>query len=69
MNPNFDIYGVYIPTLAVIALVSYVIHAVLKRALAYIRFYRIVWHRPLFDLAMYVCILSALALSLNRVFP
>jgi len=67
MRPDIDIYGVFIPTLGVIALVAYLLNAILRRVLASVGFYRLVWHRPLFDTAMYFCLLGAIALSLNKV--
>ena len=67
MRPDIDIYGVFIPTLGAIALVAYLLNAVLRRLLASVGFYRLVWHRPLFDTAMYFCLLGAIALSLNEV--
>ena len=59
MITDVNIYGVYIPTLAAIALVCFFLNAILRRVLAYIGFYRLVWHRPLFDLALYVVVLGA----------
>jgi hypothetical protein len=67
MRPEIDLYGVFIPTLGAVAFISFLLNAVLRRLLATIGFYRIVWHRPLFDTAMYVCILGVLTLSINRI--
>jgi hypothetical protein len=67
MRPDIDIYGVFLPTLGAIAFAAYLLNAILRRALAYVGFYRLVWHRPLFDTAMYFCLLGAIALSLNKV--
>ncbi|MBJ6132831.1 DUF1656 domain-containing protein [Ochrobactrum sp. Q0168] len=67
MRPELDIYGIYIPTLGVLALGAYVLNTIMQRLLARVRFYRFVWHRPLFDAAMYFCILGAAALILNGI--
>ncbi|EPE98046.1 DUF1656 domain-containing protein [Rhizobium grahamii] len=67
MRPDIDIYGVFIPTLGAIAFAAYLLNSVLRRVLASAGFYRLVWHRPLFDTAMYFCLLGAIALSLNKV--
>ncbi|CAN7420853.1 MAG: DUF1656 domain-containing protein [Rhizobium sp.] len=67
MRPDIDIYGVFIPTLGAIAFAAYLLNAILRRLLASVGFYRLVWHRPLFDTAMYFCLLGAIALSLNKV--
>jgi hypothetical protein len=67
MRPEVDIYGVYIPTLGAMAIVAFFINAILRRGLAAAGFYRLVWHRPLFDTAMFFCLLGALALTINRI--
>jgi hypothetical protein len=67
MRPDIDIYGVFLPTLGAIAFAAYLLNAILRKALAYVGFYRLVWHRPLFDTAMYFCLLGVIALSLNKV--
>jgi hypothetical protein len=67
MTTDVNIYGVYIPTLGAIALVCFFLNAILRRMLAYIGFYRLVWHRPLFDTAMYFCLLGVITLSINRI--
>lgn len=66
MQPELDIYGIYIPTLGVLALGAYFANTIMQRLLARARFYRFVWHRPpLFDAAMYFCILGSAAVILN----
>jgi uncharacterized membrane protein len=67
MRPEVDIYGVYIPTLGAMAIVAFFLSAILRRALAAVGFYRLVWHRPLFDTAMFFCLLGAMALIINRI--
>jgi hypothetical protein len=67
MSPEIDIYGVFIPTLGAIAFVSFLLFMVLRRVLSRVGFYRIVWHRPLFDVAIYVCLFGFLTLSINRI--
>jgi hypothetical protein len=67
MRPEIDLYGVFVPTLAAIAVAAFILNSILRRMLAFVGFYRLVWHRPLFDTAMYFCLLGALALSLNKV--
>jgi len=56
---ELDISGVFLPTLLVMMLASYVlflgIHAVLNR----VHFYRLVWHRALFNVALYAVLLGA----------
>jgi hypothetical protein len=59
MNSELNIYGVFVPALFAWALIALALGSVLRHALAWIGFYRLVWHRPLFDLAFYVVLLGA----------
>lgn len=67
MRPELDIYGIYIPTLGALALISFAINIVAQRVLARVGFYRFVWHRPLFDAAMYVCFLGLFVVIANGI--
>ena len=58
MTGELDIYGVFIPSLAAWMLVAVLISLGVRRLLASVGFYRLVWHRPLFDLALYVVLLG-----------
>jgi hypothetical protein len=58
MTGELDIYGVFVPSLAAWMLVAFLVSLVLRRILAATGFYRLVWHRPLFDLALYVVLLG-----------
>ena len=59
MMGEFDLYGVFVPSLAAWMLLALLISLPLRRLLAWSGFYRLVWHRPLFDLALYVVLLGA----------
>ena len=60
MIGEFDIYGVYFPAFAVFAAIAFLLQVlVINRCLRAIGFYRLVWHRALFDLAIYVILLGA----------
>jgi len=59
MTGELDIYGVFVPSLAAWMLLAFLISLAVRQALARIGFYRLVWHRPLFDLALYVVLLGA----------
>ena len=59
MIAEFDIYGVFVPALLVFAIVALLLLLALTRLLAAIGFYRYVWHRPLFDLALGVILFGA----------
>jgi len=60
MLGELDIYGVYVPGLLGLMLVTLLFNVVLRRALSWIGLYAIVWHRGLFDVALYVVTLGAI---------
>ncbi|CAM5765411.1 hypothetical protein LMIY3S_01474 [Labrys miyagiensis] len=60
MNADIDIFGVYVPSLMVLALAAIAIDLFARTVLAKAGFYRLVWHRSLFDLALFVIVLSGL---------
>jgi hypothetical protein len=59
MIGDVDISGVFLPTFLVLMGITYllylVVHAVLSRA----HFYRLVWHRALFNVGLYALLLGA----------
>ena len=57
MIGEFDIYGVYFPAFAVFAAIALLLQIAINRLLSAFGFYRLVWHRALFDLAIYVILL------------
>ncbi|MBA1190932.1 DUF1656 domain-containing protein [Pseudomonas entomophila] len=58
MIGDVDISGVFLPTLLVMMIATYLlflgVHAVLVR----LGFYRLVWHRALFNVALYAVLLG-----------
>jgi hypothetical protein len=62
MTSDLDVYGVFLPALFAWMLLAFVISLPLRRLLAWSGFYRLVWHRPLFDIAFYVVLLGAVVL-------
>lgn len=59
MIGELDISGVFLPTLLVMMIGTYLlflgVHAVLVR----VHFYRLVWHRALFNVGLYALLLGA----------
>ncbi|MFF7706580.1 DUF1656 domain-containing protein [Pseudomonas sp. NPDC007930] len=59
MIGELDIGGIFLPTLLGIMALAYglflVVHALLNR----VHFYRLVWHRALFNVALYTVLLGA----------
>ena len=58
MIGEFDIYGVLVPALLVWLVVAYGVYAIARTALSATGAYRFIWHRPLFDVALYVILLG-----------
>ena len=69
MIGEFDIYGVYFPAFAVFAAIAFLLQIVIKRPLDAIGFYRLVWHRALFDLAIYVILLGVVTAAGVAILP
>ncbi|GGP24096.1 DUF1656 domain-containing protein [Silvimonas iriomotensis] len=59
MSGEIDIYGVYIPSLLAWMVIAFFVTGGLRFVLARIGFYKLVWHRSLFNLALYVLVLGA----------
>jgi hypothetical protein len=54
MMEEIDLYGVFIPSLLVWMVFAFVALLLLRRVLTALGVYTYVWHRPLFDIALYV---------------
>ncbi len=69
MSGEFDLYGVYVPSLLVWMLAAFLITAGVRAVLARVGFYRAVWHRSLFNLALYAIVLGGVVHLAGRVAP
>jgi Protein of unknown function (DUF1656) len=69
MIGEFDIYGVYVPSLVVFAAIAFLLQVATKRTLDASGLYRFVWHRPLFDFAVYVILLGAVTAAGSTLMP
>jgi uncharacterized membrane protein len=56
MRAEIDIFGVFFSPLLAFAVVAWVLTAIATLLLAWAGFYRLVWHRALFDLALFVAV-------------
>jgi hypothetical protein len=65
MIGEVDLYGVLVPPLLVWLGGGLLVSAVLRFGLNRAGFYRFVWHRPLFDLAILVIATGAVAMLAN----
>lgn len=58
MIEEIDIYGVFLPSLLVWMVLAFVLAQAVRWALSRAGAYAHIWHRPLFDIALYVIILG-----------
>jgi uncharacterized protein DUF1656 len=58
MRYELDIAGVLVPSLLLWLVVAYVLSALLSAQVRRLGLYRLVWHRALFDFAVFVCLLG-----------
>ncbi|HJH20933.1 MULTISPECIES: DUF1656 domain-containing protein [Pseudomonas] len=59
MIGDLDISGVFLPTLLVLMGITYVLFLVVHGLLTRMHFYRLVWHRALFNVGLYALLLGA----------
>jgi len=56
---DLDISGVFLPTLLVLMGITYVLYLGVHAVLTRLHFYRLVWHRALFNVGLYALLLGA----------
>lgn len=66
MPPEIDFYGVLLPSLLPVFLLSLVAMVVLDLAIGRAGLYRRLWHPSLFRFALFVCLFGAAGLWLIR---
>ena len=59
MIGELDVSGIFLPTLLVIMVITYLLFLVVHGVLNRLHFYRLVWHRALFNVALYAVLLGA----------
>lgn len=64
MNPEIAIYGLYVPSILLLALMALACSRALAWVFGRLGLYRLVWHPALFDVALFVILLG----GLNSVF-
>jgi hypothetical protein len=57
---SLEFLGFYLPPLMIWIGLALILLAVLRRLLERLDFYRFVWHRPLFNLALYVLLVGGI---------
>lgn len=63
---DIDLYGVFVPALLVWAVVAFLVNLVLRRLIGALGLYRLVWHRALFDLCLYLVCLGGVVTLAGR---
>ena len=66
MIGELNVYGVFVPSLLVCVAAALPLTAGLRRLLRWFGFYRLVWHRPQFDLALLIIVLGAVVAVATR---
>ncbi|MCK8783124.1 DUF1656 domain-containing protein [Roseomonas sp. NAR14] len=67
MIAEIDIYGIFVPALLVWSVIALAVSALLRRLLDRIGLYRLVWHRALFDFALFVIVLGGVYAAAGRI--
>ncbi len=62
MMAQIEFYGVYFPTLLPLLLIAFSVTSLIRMALSQLGMYRYIWHRALFNLALYLTVLGAAVL-------
>ena len=66
MIKEIDIGGVYISPFLAWAVVALIINAVLMRLFTRLGLYRVIWHRYLFDAAVFLILFTAITFFMSR---
>ncbi|WP_454919166.1 DUF1656 domain-containing protein [Xanthobacter sediminis] len=67
MPAEIDIFGVYLPTFLLLALVAMGVTRLISRGLTRAGLGRLIWHRALFDLAVFILVTGAGYFLLERI--
>jgi hypothetical protein len=65
MIGEIDVAGVFIPALLVWTLVALALNSLLGGLLRRLGFYKLVWHPPLFDMALFLMLLGGVVATAN----
>jgi len=66
MTAELSLYGLYIPTLLLLAILALVCTRALGRLLMRLGFYRLVWHPALFEFALFFIVLGSFSILLTN---
>jgi hypothetical protein len=66
MIADISLYGIYVPSLLLLSLLSLAASRTIRALLARLGFYRLVWHPALFDAALFMIVLGGLSLLFSN---
>lgn len=66
MPLELNVLELYLPTLMLLLGISTLLAWLMDRALIALNLYRFFWHPPLARLSLFICLFSALALTIYR---
>ncbi|ACC74538.1 DUF1656 domain-containing protein [Paraburkholderia phymatum] len=66
MIGEIDVLGVFVPAVLVLMFIAYLLNLAIRTVLARVGFYRLVWHRSIFDLGIYVLVLGLVVIVSHR---
>lgn len=69
MIGEVDLHGVLVTPLLVWLLIAYLVSVPIRRILSWSGFYRLVWHRALFDAALLAILTGGVNFAVNSWFP
>ena len=69
MSGELDIYGVFVPALFAWLLIAFGLYLLTRRTLQASGAYQFIWHRPLFDVALYVILLGLVVVITHWLAP
>jgi len=65
LKEQVDLYGIFLPSFAALALFAYAGFRLLTSLLEKMGFYRMVWHRSLFNLALYISLVGGFSAAID----
>jgi hypothetical protein len=69
MIREIDLFGIYLSPMVGLALAAVLVWVALRVVLRRAGAYRLVWHPPLFDAALFVIVLAAIVVGVWRLGP
>ncbi|MFA5956539.1 DUF1656 domain-containing protein [Hyphomicrobium sp.] len=69
MNEEISIFGIFVPSILACSIISYILMVAASRVLRAAGAYQYIWHRSLFNLSIFVCLLGATVLLFSQAHP